>query len=97
MATTRKRLTEYGFEEVKKTQSYRLLQLVISKEGDRFRTVLHWYSDTPKKIYINMYKMSGAETLTEKDVRDNCNGLHCGVLENWTKFQDAFPDIVSAN
>lgn len=96
MATTRKRLTDYGFEEVKKTQDYRLLQLVISEPGDRFHTVLHWYTDTPKKIYINMYKISGAVTISKDDVLRNHNELHDGVLNNWKKFEETFPEIKSA-
>ncbi|MGM7316905.1 hypothetical protein ABRY77_15035 [Enterococcus casseliflavus] len=96
MATTRKRLTEFGFEEVKKTQNYRLLQLVISETGDRFRTVLHWYSDTPKKVYINMYKTSGTITIIEDDVLGNHNKLYSGVLKNWNRFKEIFPEIKSA-
>lgn len=95
--TTRKKLLDYGFREVKKTQDYKLLYLEIAKVGDRFSTALYWYSDQPKKVYITMAKLSGAVTISESDVLANHNKLHNGVLENWKAFSEAFPEIKSAN
>lgn len=93
--TTRQKLLNHGFQEVKKTQDYRLLELKINEDGDRFPTVLHWYSDEPKKIYINMYKMSGSVTISETEVMENHNGLHDGVLASWKKFKETFTEIKS--
>lgn len=94
--STRQKLLDYGFKEVKKTQGYKLLQLDIDKTGDRFSTALYWYSDQPKKVYITMAKLSGAVTISESAVLENHNELHTGVLENWKAFKESFPEIESA-
>lgn len=89
----KKKLLAYGFAEVKKTQSYSLLELAIQGENDRFRTALHWYSDQPKKVYINVFKLSGTQTISESDLFANTNGLYSGALDNLENFKDAFPQI----
>lgn len=91
----RQELLNYGFQEVKKTQDYRLLQLYINEEEDRFTTALHWYSDTPKKVYIVQSQMSGNVIISEAQVLRNHNDLHDGVLKNWKSFKESFPAIES--
>lgn len=89
----KKKLLAYGFVEIKKAQNYSLLELAIHGDDDRFRTFLHWYSDQPKKIYIDVFKLSGTQTISESDLFTNTNGLYSGALDNWKKFKDAFPQI----
>lgn len=92
----KKKLLAYGFRESKKTQSYTLLTLDIHGRDDRFKTSLYWYSDQPKKIYINVFKLSGTETISESDLFANTNGLYSGAVANWKLFKEAFHEIEAA-
>jgi hypothetical protein len=89
----KKKLLAYGFREAKKTQSYTLLTLDIHGMDDRFKTSLYWYSDQPKKIYINVFKLSGTQSISESDLFANTKGLYSGAVTNWESFKAAFPEI----
>lgn len=89
----KKKLLAYGFREADKNQNYTLLTLDIHGMDDRFRTSLFWYSDEPKKIYINVFKLSGPTTFRESDLLENVNGLYSGAVANWEAFKVSFPEI----
>lgn len=68
----------------------------LPKENDRFDTVLYVYLADIDTVYINVYKLSGLQTISDGDLLRNHNECQSTAKAHYVKIMAALPFLSSA-